>query len=193
MNSVILFVTLLALCLPSKAGQVAIPITPPPVFFDTESQSHATLFASMMSEARIFRVNVSLWATPSNNVEIAFGSSRNADEVLLPGDESFAIGWENGAWFLSSPATCVRSIAFEESAHRSLSLILRIDADGSPLSLEMEDSTIGSIFSNLSKAPPVWLFSRNWDAVRLTVRGTDAHNETVSVQIASDSGILMLR
>ncbi|MGN0845099.1 MAG: hypothetical protein ACI4QT_07765 [Kiritimatiellia bacterium] len=193
MISRILIVALAALCLPAKAGQVATPTVPPPVFFDTESQANAPLSTTMMNDARIFRVNVSLWATPSNNVEIAFGSSRNADKVLLPGDESFAVGWENGAWFLSSPATCVRSIAFGDSAHRSLSLILRIRADGSPLSLEIEDSTVGGIFTNLSKAPPAWLFSRDWDAVRSTIRGTDAHNETVSVHIASDSGLLMLR
>ena len=42
-------------------------------------------------------------------------------------------------------------------------------------------------------APPGWLFSRAWDTVRLTVRGTDERDEELSIRLDTDSGVLILR
>ena len=187
------FVALAALCLSAHAGEVAVPVAPPPVHFDTESMTNAPLLRPMMERALIFRASVSLWATPSNNVEIAFGTSRNADGVLLPGDEALAFGWENGAWVLASPTNRVRSVAFAEAASRSLAFQLRVREDGSPVSLSVADSIAGGLFSDVTNAPPAWLFSRSWDTVRLTVRGTDERDEVLSVRLDTDAGIMILR
>lgn len=43
---------------------------------------------------------------------------------------------------------------------------------------------------SVTNAPPAWLFSRAWNAVRLTVRGTDGRNESLSVRLDTDAGIL---
>ena len=126
---------LLFLCAAVRAAEVRGP--PIPAHLDTESVTNAPILPPRMARARIFRASVSLWATPSNNIEIAFGSSHNADGVLLPGDESLAFGWENGAWFLASPTNRVRSATFAEGAVRSLSFQLRVREDGSPVSTPM--------------------------------------------------------
>ena len=184
---------LLLLCAVVHAAEVRIPSAPPSVHFDTESVTNAPILPPMMERARIFRTSISLWATPSNNVEIAFGSSRNADGVLLPGDESLAFGWENGAWFLASPTNRIRSAAFAEAAARSLSFQLCVREDGSPVSLAVSDAIAGGLFSDETNAPPAWLFSRSWDTVRLTVRGTDERDEVLSVRLDTDAGIMILR
>ena len=175
------------------AGEVAVPSAPPSAHYDTESVTNAAIHRPMMERARILRANVSLWATPSNNVEVAFGSSRNADGVLLPGDEALALGWENGAWFLASPTNRIRSVAFGESGARSLSFQLRVREDGSPVSHAVADSVAGGLFADLTNAPPAWLFSRSWDTVRLSVRGTDERDENLSVRLDTDAGVLILR
>ena len=167
---------LAALCLSVPAGEVVLPPAPPSAHFDTESVTNAPLLRPMMDRARIFRASVSLWATSSNNVKLAFGKSRNDDGVLLPGDESLAFGWENGAWFLASPT-----------------FKLRIREDGSPVSLSVGDDDVPDPFSDVTAAPPDWLFSRDWDVVRLTVRGTDERDESLSVRLDTDSGVLILR
>lgn len=184
---------LLLLCAVVHAAELRFPSVPPPMHFDTESVTNAPILPPMMERARIFRASISLWATPSNNVEIAFGSSRNADGVLLPGDESLAFGWENGAWFLASPTNRIRSAAFAEAAARSLSFQLCVREDGSPVSLSVADSIAGELFPDLTNAPPAWLFSRSWDTVRLTVRGTDERDGVLSVRLDTDAGILILR
>ena len=181
------------LCLPAFAGQVALPPAPPPVCFDTESVTNAPLLRPMMDRAHLLHASVSLWATPSNNVEIAFGTSRRGDGTLLPGDETLAFGWENGVWFLASPTNRVRSAAFAGAAARSLSLVLRVREDGSPVSLAVSDVADGGLFPGVTNAPPDWLFSRAWDTVRLTVRGTDPRDETLSVRLDTDAGVLVFR
>lgn len=184
---------LAALSLSASAGEVVLPPAPPPAHFDTESVTNAPLLRPMMDRARLLRANVSLWATPSNNVEVAFGASRGGDGVLLPGDESLAFGWENGAWFLASPTNRVRSPVFAESAERTLSFRLRVREDGSPVSLSVGDDDVPDPFSDVTSAPPDWLFSRDWDVVRLTVRGTDERDESLSVRLDTDAGVLILR
>ena len=184
---------LAALCLSASAGEVALPPAPPPAHFDTESVTNAPLLRPMMDRARIFRASVSLWATSSNNVKLAFGKSRNDDGVLLPGDESLAFGWENGAWFRASPTNRLRSAATNDAAQRTLSFKLRVREDGSPVSLSVGDDDVPDPFSDVTAAPPAWLFSRAWNAVRLTVRGTDERNESLSVRLDTDAGVLILR
>ena len=184
---------LLLLCAAAHAAEVRLPSAPPPAHFDTESVTNAPIPRPVIESARIFRASVSLRATPSNNVEVAFGSSRDGDGVLLPGDESFAFGWENGVWFLASPTNRIRSTAFEQAAARSLSFQLRVREDGSPVSLVVSDAIAGGLFPDLTNAPPAWLFSRDWDTVRLTVRGTDERDENLSVRLDTDAGVLILR
>ncbi len=184
---------LVLLCAAAHAAEVALPPAPLPAHFDTESVTNAPLRRAMMDRARIFRANVSLWATPSNNVELAFGTSRGGDGILLPGDESLAFGWENGAWFLALPTNRLRSAVTNDAAQRTLSFQLRMREDGSPFSFSVADSAGDRPFPDLTNAPPAWLFSRDWDAIRLTVRGTDERDDSLSVRLDTDAGILILR
>ena len=48
-------------------------------------------------------------------------------------------------------------------------------------------------FASLVVTPPAWMFSRDWDAVRLTVRGVDEQAENVSVQFNADPWVLIMR
>ncbi len=184
---------LAALCIPTRAGEVVLPPAPPPAHLDTESVTNAPLRRAMMDRARLFRATVSLFATPSNNVEVAFGTSRRGDGVLLPDDEALAFGWENGTWFLASPTNRLRSAAEDEAAQRTLSFDLRVREDGSPVAFSVADAVGGGLFPDVTNAPPAWLFSRAWNAVRLTVRGTDERNESLSVRLDTDAGVLILR
>ena len=186
---------LAALCLPTRAGEVVLPPAPPPAHLDTESVTNAPLLRPMMERARIFRASVSLWATPSNNVEIAFGTSRNVDGILLPGDEALAFGWENGAWFVACETNRFDAAAAgTNAARRTLAVSMRLRGDGSPLAFEAREAgATNALFASLADAPPPWLFSRGWDAVRLTVRGTDPRDEAAALRLDADAGVLILR
>ena len=181
-----------ASCRFAAAREIALPPPPPPVHFDTESATNAPLPRAVMQRARLFRAEISLFATPSNDVEVAFGTSRRGDGTLSPGDETFALGWENGAWFLASPTNRLRSAEFDLPAERTLVFDLRVREDGSPVSLAVSDAAAGGLFAGVTNAPPGWLFSREWDAVRLDVRGTDGRNESLSVRLDADETVFVI-
>ena len=182
-----------ASALPAIGGTVAIPDSPAPAFLDLESVTNATIRASMLQSARVFEGTLSLLATPSNMVEVAFGTSRNNDGVLLPGDESFSVGWREGAWFIASATNRIESAAMTNAASRSLSFQLRLTENGEPHRLTLTASGAGNAFAALVADPPDWMFSRSWDAVRLTIRGVDDPDENVSVQFNADPWVLIMR
>ena len=185
-----LFVAAGAAC----GAQVPVPAAPPSPFPDTEGATNAPLPRAAVEAARLLRAEISLDATPSNNVEVAFGASRDGDGALLPGDESFAVGWENGRWFLASATNRVDGpVSDGPASRRTLSFEVRVAEDGRPLSFSARETDWDPIFSGVAAAPPGWLFSRAWDAVRTTVRGVDPRNESVSLRFDTDAGLLILR
>ena len=173
----------------ASAGTVAVPVAPESPYSDTESVTNAAVRTSLIQKARTFSGTIALNASPSNTLEIAFGTSRNSDGVLLSGDEAFSLGWENGAWFIDTPTNHVTSAAQEGNTRRSLSFSVRVSADGVPTRFSISDDA----FASLTNAPPAWLFSRNWDAVRVTAGGMDATAETVGIRLDNDPGLFIAR
>jgi len=182
----------------ARAAEVALPPAPPPAFPDTESTTNAPLPAAIVARARLVKARVALVATPSNNVQVSFGASRDPGGPLVQGDESLAFGWDAGAWFVASPTGRAEeppAVAAEGAAARALVLSMRLAESGRPVAFEArEEGATNLLFAALSEAPPDWLFSRGWNAARVDVRGTDPRgDEAVSVRLDTDMGVLILR
>ena len=177
----------------ASAGTISVPIVSESSFADTESVTNAAVRASLIQRARTFSGDIALYATPSNALEVAFGSSRNGDGVLLSGDETFSIGWADGAWFLASPTNRITSVAQEGATRRNLSFSVRMSEEGVPTRLTISADGLGDAFATLTNAPPTWLFSRNWDAVRVTANDVDATMEAVSIRLDNDPWLFIAR
>ena len=175
------------------AWQTPVGTAPMPVFADMERSTNAHIQVETLQRCRVFKCSLSLIATPSNAVEVAFGKSRNGVGVLHPGDEMFAIGWEGGAWFVASAANCIYSVQQVGTARRSLSFTLHISEDGAPHALSLSATGTENAFPSLINTPPTWMFSREWDAVRLTVRGVDEADEATSVRFGPNPAFIILR
>ena len=189
---IIAFITSLAAA-SALAWQTSVGPVPAPVFIDMERSTNVQIQAETIQRCRVFECSLSLIATPSNAVEVAFGKSRNGDGVRHPGDEMFAIGWEGGAWFVVSATNRIYSVQQEGSAHRSLSFTLHISEDGAPHALSLSATGTENAFPSLINTPPTWMFSREWDAVRLTVRGVDEADEATSVRFGPNPAFIILR
>ncbi len=175
------------------AWQTPVGPAPAPAFTDMERSTNVQIQAETLQRCRVFECSLSLLATPSNAVEVAFGKSRQGDGVLQPGDETFAIGWEGGAWYIASTTNRICSAFLEDSARRSLSFTLHVSEDGVPRTLALSADGAGNAFTPLVDAPPTWMFWREWDAVRLTVRGVDGSNEKASVRFGPNPAFIILR
>ena len=180
-----------AAALPTVGGMVAVPDAPAPAYSDLECVTNAPIRASILQRARLFEGSVSLLATPSNMVEVAFGTSSNGE--LPPGSEAFSVGWREGSWFIASATNRIESAAVTNSASRSLSFQLRLTEAGQPHRLTLTATGAGDAFASLVADPPGWMFSRDWNAVRLTIRGADNPAEAVTVKFNTDPWVLILR
>ena len=175
------------------AWQTPVGPAPMPTFADMERTTNAPIDRATLQYTRVFECSVSLLATPSNAVEVAFGSSRNGDGILHPGDETFAFGWEGGTWFVASATNRICSVQQEGTARRSLSVALHLSEEGAPRSLSLSATGTGNAFQSLIDMPPTWMFLREWDALRLTVRGASDSVESASVRFGPNPAFIILR
>ena len=177
----------------ASAGTIAVPGAPQSPYADTESVTNAAVRASLIQRARTFSGDIALYATPSNALEVAFGTSRNGDSILLPGDETLSVGWENGAWFIALPTNRIVSSAQGGADRRNLSFSVRMSEEGVPTKFTISGDGLGDAFAELCAAPPPWLFSRSWDTVRVTVNGVDATAEAVTIRLDNDPWLFIAR
>ena len=166
---------------------------PPVVHFDTETTTNVT-FTVAESGAGRFALSLSCIATPSNNVEAAFGYDTNNDGVLDLGEMSFTIGWDCGAWFVRQGCDGVRIEEPDASTNdvKTLLLNLRFGTSGQPRRLEAAADG-QPIFSAIAAAPPKWLNVRQCNSLRLTGRGLDGHGESFVVGSMIDAVVIRYR
>ena len=177
----------------ASAGTVAVPAVPESAFADTESVTNAAVRPLLVQRARTFSGDIALYATPSNALEVAFGTSRNGDGILLPGDETFSIGWSDGAWFVASPTNRIATATLVGATRRSLSFSVRMSEEGVPTRLTVSADGLGDAFASLTSTPPQWLFASDWDVVRVTVSGVDATAEAVAIRLDNDPWLFIAR
>ena len=169
------------------AQAVSSLILPPVEYADTETSTNIP-FAVASSGAGRFTLSLSCIATPSNNVEAAFGYDTNNDGVLDLGEMSFTIGWDCDAWFVRQGCDGVRIEEPDASTNdvKTLLLNLRFGTSGQPRRLEAAADR-QPIFSAIAATPPKWLNVRQCNRLRLTGRGLDGHDETFEVGTTIDA------
>ena len=175
------------------AWQTPVGPAPAPAFIDMERSTNAPIQVEWIQQCRVFECSISLLASPSNAVEVAFGTSRNGDGILHHGDETFAVGWEGGAWFIASATNRIYSVQQDGTTRRALSFTLHLAEDGAPRTLSLSADGAGNAFSAIIDLPPYWMFSREWDAIRLTVRGGCDSVESASARFGPNPAFIILR
>jgi len=81
------------------AVETTLPIPPPSEYADTESRIDFAV-TNWPGLGRHIKLWLSTVATPSNNVQIAFGRDANADGTLAPHEIQIVAGFDCGSWFV---------------------------------------------------------------------------------------------
>ena len=160
---------------------------PPAQYADTETSTNMP-FAVGASGAGRFTLSISCLATPSNNVEVAFGYDADNDGILELGEMAFTVGWDCGAWFMRQGCDGIRieEPFFSTDAVKTLLLGLRFGASGQPRRIEaVADGQ--PIFTTFAAVPPEWLNLRPCNRLRLTGRGLDGHGESFETSTTIDA------
>ena len=185
----------LILLLPTVAFGVAVDSLPPPQFIDTEvSATHRLDQSAFGLRGLDFRLDFN--GTPSNNVEVAFGRDLDANGALAPHETDVVVGWECGRYFIERFRTGER---IEEpnvgtnDVTRSLAWHYTLRKSGKVFKAFAVTNEVGVAFAQVSTNAPAWLYSRDWNLMRLTARGVDVQGERFVVEVQSSGFSINLR
>ena len=164
------------------AGAQSCAALPPAVHADTEVSTNVS-FTAWEEHQKRFEYRLSFEATPSNNVQVAFGNDSDADGVLGPDEERLVVGWDCGEWFVLDATNGVRLVDAARPTNRAqtLAFVFETRSDGAVKSLSLSSDGVG-LFPSLAATPPKWLYDTRWDMFRLTARGVDDPHAGFRVQ-----------
>ena len=187
---------LIAFAVVQSASALTIPELSTPMFADTEVTTNVAMTA-WIETTRLFTIILQFDATSSNNVQVAFGMDESADGNLSDEETGLTLGWDCGAWFISSDAVTNRFTAAPAGSggQKVLSFQVSLGADGLPRTLELKDGSTPLVFSGLDilPTPPAWMYSKSWNLLKVIARGTDVQNEQVTIRLSNDAVIMLLR
>lgn len=180
MRRILRVVLLLGVC--SRAFALTADRLPPSSFADTEVSTNVAPKGAFVvvsgDNIRYLLLDLELNATPSNNVEVAFGRDADEDGDLSFRERAFVVGWDCGAWFYRDRRTGESVRHPRPSGRRTLHWKVVLNAEGRPVGLEAEDQ-----IPVLGSSPTATMFENGWNLVRITARGHGIHEEDVSVRM----------
>ena len=184
----------LFLCLPAAANaspKLSLHL-PPAAFADTEVTTNCP-FDCGQRGVRDLLFDMAFVGTASNSVQLAFGCDADADGVLAAAETDMTFAWECGEWQLCglSSNEAFWSEAVTTNAIKELQWNLHLQ-QRRPKRLAASENG-APIFTDLFERPPAWLYSTDWNMLRLTVRGADAPNEDVGVRLNVKGYVINVR
>lgn len=114
--------------------------------------------------------------TPTNNLEMAFGTDANTNGVLDAEEVETRFGWRGGRYFIENALTCESFDSDAIAGSQSLSVELHLDIKTSPQQVRriaFAGANASAFAGILSDRPPAWLWRREWNLMRVTRRGTE--------------------
>lgn len=179
------------------------PVLPTVEHLDTETVTNVS-FSAWQPHLRYFTFKLEFNATPSNNVEVAFGTDGSTgttgvspveDGELSPEERDLVVGWDCGMWFVENGATGERVTAAPAGgcgAHE-LTVRVRIDHQGAVDDVHFLDNGV-EVFVEFAATKPQWLHSSGWNRLRLVGRGENVRaGERFFAQITPQGTTVRLR
>ncbi len=192
------------------------PVLPLVEHLDTETVTNVP-FTAWQKHLRHFTFKLVFNATPSNNVEMAFGTDGGAgtmgvapvgnggtgttgslpvEDGMLSLDEcDLTVGWDCGAWFVEDGATGERVTASPAGGCGAHELLVRVRLarDGAIDDVRFLDNG-AEVFAELAASRPPWLHASGWNRLRLVGRGENVRaGERFFAQITPDGTSVRMR
>ncbi len=198
LNLLLILISSMAFALPPVR-----PVLPPVEHLDTETVTNVP-FTAWQKHLRHCTVKLAFNATPSNNVEMAFGTdgatgttgvSPVEDGELSLDECDLVVGWDCGAWFVEDGATGERVTASPAGGCGAHELLVRVRLarDGAIDDVRFLDNGT-EVFPELAASKPPWLHALDWNRLRLVGRGENVRSgERFFVQITPQETTLIMR
>ena len=168
---------------------------PPQEFADTEVSACYPLNQSGEAVHRLdFCLNFN--GTPSNNVEVAFGIDADGDRSLSLAETDVVIGWECGRYFIERYQTGDRideASVGTNGVARFLDWHYIVKNGRRVVKRFAATNEAGAAFTGLPANAPDWIYSGDWNLMRLTARGVDVQDEQFEVSVRNVGFTINLR
>ena len=151
-------------------------------YADTETATNVP-FAFHRLGVKEFRFELDFVATPSNNVQLAFGRDHDADRVLSADEVDMTFAWDCGEWRIVNGTNLAHyaGLAATTNSAKHLEWSLRMKRMR-PRRLDVSENGV-AILPECAAAPDPWLYSSDWNLLRLTARGVDSAGECARVSL----------
>ncbi len=152
-----------------------IVVQPQPVspYADTEVSTNVVINKADISYSDL---HFAFDGTPTNSLELAFGTDVNTNGVLDAEEVETRFGWRSGRYFMENALTWERFVSEPASGARNLSVEMHLDIRYAQQQVKRINVTGINAYAFgglVSERPPAWLWRREWNLVRVTRRGTE--------------------
>ena len=174
-----------------EAREILLPQTPVSAYEDTESSVSAQLPA-LDENDREFSLSLSLMATASNHLEVAFGLDKNRDGELSLDESELSIGWSCGKWFFSDRRSDVTDVTDADGGEKSLVWRIRLNGERkAQRAIALADSQ--EVLADAMEKCCSSYFNPQWNMVRVTSCGVDCLSENVKIVSTADGLSIRVR
>ena len=166
------------------------PVSP---FADTEVSTNMVINKNDISYAYLY---FTFDGTPTNDLELAFGTDVNTNGTLDAEEIETRFGWRGGRFFIENALTCDSFDSEAIAGSQNISVELHLDIKSSPQQVRRIDvaGTSASVFGGiLADRPPAWLWRREWNLMRVTRRGTEPPSDWLYYKAANLGFAIRLR
>ena len=157
----------------ASAWTVSVPTMPVSPFADTEVSTNMPINNADISYSDLsFRFD----GTPTNNLELAFGTDVNTNGVLEEEEVGARFGWRAGRYFIENTLTgdVFDGDALNSSQSFSVDLHLEVRYSSQQVrKVEVSGVNAADFGALVSNAPPAWVWRREWNLMRATRRGME--------------------
>ena len=181
-----------AFALQSLSATVTSGSLPPCEFADTETATNHP-FSTLRPGSQILSFQISLLASPSNNVEVAIGRDSDEDGELSVDETALVVGWDCGEWIMRSGEFDGFLSAVPATGNVNKTLVWKLyETDGRIWCLIATENGRAIDFG-IAGSIPAWTFSDSWDLVRLVARGADEGGESFVAKFTANGTSIRLR
>ena len=162
-------------------------------FADTEVSTNMVI-----NKADINHVDLkfTLCGTPTNNLEMAFGTDVNTNGVLDAEEVETRFGWRSGRYFIENTSTgdMFDGDALNSSQSFSVDLHLEVRYSSQQVRKVVVAGVNAAEFGTLAtNVPPAWIWRREWNLMRATRRGMEPPSDWIEYSASHRGFAIRLR
>ena len=177
----------------ASAWTLSVPTMPVSQFADTEVSTNIPINKADISYSDL---NFRFDGTPTNNLELAFGTDMNTNGVLDAEEVGARFGWRAGCYFIENPLTGEVLDGDVLNPTQSFSVDMHLEVRYSSQQVRkvvvsgVNAAEFGALATNV---PPAWIWRREWNMMRATRRGTEPPSDWIECSASHRGFAIRLR